>query len=404
MDYELDNAFSGMQFDGFRLTGKIGEGELGVVYSAVNSLGTVAACKILKPEIAQAGSAVQQFVYEAKTASKLSHPNVVKAITAGHSLGYYYFLMEYVDGVSLEKLRRDNPEIMTFDFVCDRFAELADALGYAWKNHLVTHGDIKPENILIQRDPAVLKLADLGLARVALNTASSRDVIMGTPLYIAPELVSGDISKPTVKSDVYSNGQLDFIRNYLQQVEDAIYQNNPSELAKLVDMNSLIDMYIVQEYAKNIDVGWSSFYMYRDVGGKLTFAPPWDFDLSFGNDDRLDDGSYEGLYVGTSRGMIQDHKWYNALFRYDWFQKMVRMRWRQISDTVIPKLIQAVRYAALQIAADMQKNYERWKLLGQRHHQEPSRISRLKTYQEHVDYLVQWMQNRKAWLDIEFAK
>ena len=206
MDYELDNAFSGMQFDGFRLTGKIGEGELGVVYSAVNSLGTVAACKILKPEIAQAGSAVQQFVYEAKTASKLSHPNVVKAITAGHSLGYYYFLMEYVDGVSLEKLRRENPEIMTFDFVCDRFAELADALGYAWKNHLVTHGDIKPENILIQRDPAVLKLADLGLARVALNTASSRDVIMGTPLYIAPELVSGDISKPTVKSDVYSFG------------------------------------------------------------------------------------------------------------------------------------------------------------------------------------------------------
>lgn len=206
MDFEPENDLINMQFDGFSLTGKIGEGELGVVYSAVNSLGTVAACKILKPEIAQAGATVQQFVYEAKTASKLAHPNVVKAISAGHCLGYYYFLMEYIDGVSLDELRRENPEVLTFDFLCDRFAELADALGYAWKNHLVTHGDIKPENILIQREPATLKLADLGLARVALNTPHNRDVIMGTPLYIAPELVSGEISKPTVKSDVYSFG------------------------------------------------------------------------------------------------------------------------------------------------------------------------------------------------------
>ena len=207
----------------------------------------------------------------------------------------------------------------------------------------------------------------------------------------------------TVKSNVYNDEQLNFIRDYLQQVENAIYNNNPSQLMKLVNMNSLVDMYIVQEYAKNIDVGWSSFYMYRDVGGKLTFAPPWDFDLSFGNDDRLDGGSYEGLYVGTNRGMIQDHKWYNALFQYDWFRKIIANRWAEVSETVIPKLIQAVRYAAAQISADMQKNYARWRILGQRRHQEPYQIYTLTSYKQHIDYLLQWMQNRKAWLDIEFS-
>ena len=207
----------------------------------------------------------------------------------------------------------------------------------------------------------------------------------------------------TVKSHVYSDAQLEFIREYLEQVDSAIYSENVSQLVKLVDINSLVDMYIVQEYAKNIDVGWSSFYMYRDVGGKLTFAPPWDFDLSFGNDDRLDGGSYKGIYVGSDRGMMQDHRWYNALWRQDWFRKLVVKRWKEVSKNIIPELIRAVRLASFEISADMQKNYTRWKILGQKRHQEPVAIYKLTTYKQHVDYLITWMENRKAWLDNEFA-
>ena len=199
--------FTGLSFDGYQLTTKLGEGELGIVYLAVNSkTGEVAACKILKEELSQAGFAVQQFVYEAKTASKLDHGNVIKAINAGHSSGYYYLLMEYVSGISLENIRKNDPGRLTIDFLCDRFCELADALDYAWRNFLLTHGDIKPENILIQTDPCVLKLADLGLAKVAVNTPHHQNIIMGTPLYIAPELASGEESKATVRSDIYSFG------------------------------------------------------------------------------------------------------------------------------------------------------------------------------------------------------
>ena len=198
---------TGLEFDGYQLAGKLGEGELGVVYLAVNSqTGEDAACKVLKDELAQAGVAVQQFVYEAKTATRLDHPNVIKAISAGHSLGYYYLLMEYVNGTSLESIRVSDPGKLTIDFLCDRFYELADALDYAWRNHLLTHGDIKPDNILIQTEPSTLKLADLGLAKVALNTPHHHNVIMGTPLYIAPELASGAEDRTSVKSDIYSFG------------------------------------------------------------------------------------------------------------------------------------------------------------------------------------------------------
>ena len=198
---------SGLEFDGYQLNGKIGEGELGVVYLAVKpQSGEVAACKIMKKELSQAGVAVQQFVYEARTASKLEHPNVIKAISAGHSCGYYYLLMEYVNGVSLETLRLHEPSRLTIDFLCERFQELASALDYAWRHYLLTHGDIKPDNILIQFDPPMLKLADLGLAKVAINTPHHHNTIMGTPLYIAPELASGKQEKSSVKSDIYSFG------------------------------------------------------------------------------------------------------------------------------------------------------------------------------------------------------
>ena len=208
--------------------------------------------------------------------------------------------------------------------------------------------------------------------------------------------------KYTVKSDVYSDEQVEFIKDYLQKVDDAIYEGDEKTLRELVDMDSVVDMYIVQEFAKNIDVGWSSFFMYRDVGGKLTFAPPWDFDLSFGNDARLDGGAYDGLYVGPGGDIMQDHLWYNALFECEWFRSLVATRWRAVSKTLIPATIRAVKNAADDISADMEKNYEKWDILGKKQQQEPRQVYSLTTYKEHTDYLISWMESRKAWLDNEF--
>ena len=91
----------------------------------------------------------------------------------------------------------------------------------------------------------------------------------------------------TVKSKVANNDQFEYIKRKISDVDAAIYSGERNRIEKLVDMDSLIDMYLLQEFSKNIDAGFSSFYMYMNPGEKLVFAPPWDFDLAFGNDGIL---------------------------------------------------------------------------------------------------------------------
>ncbi len=207
-----------------------------------------------------------------------------------------------------------------------------------------------------------------------------------------------------VKSDLHSEEQLDFIQNYLDEVYYNICIGDMKALGKTVNMKSVVDMYLLQEFAKNIDIGWSSFYMYRDVDGKLFFAPPWDLDLAFGNDARLDNGSFTDLYVGTGRpGFMQNHEWFIMLYEYDWFKDLVKSRWKNVSH-LFDEVIEDVRAMAEYITPAMDENYEKWDFLGKKQQQEPQAIVDLTTYKEHADYLVEWMTNRKAWLDQEFAK
>ena len=232
-----------MVFGDYRLVKFIGKGELGIVYLAQHQEnGSFAACKILRPELQASGSAIQKFVCEAKTAAKFDHPNIIKAIGYGVEEGYHYFLMEYVDGSSLEYLRLNNPEMLSIEFLCSRFAELADALDYVWHNSLATHGDIKPDNILISMQNKKLKLADLGLAHTAFDTVYNSKDIMATPLYLAPELARGTVSKSTVKSDIYSFGIMFYELvcgepPFSGSVEELLVSHINEVPAKVIDLN-----------------------------------------------------------------------------------------------------------------------------------------------------------------------
>jgi serine/threonine-protein kinase len=113
--------------------------------------------------------------------------------------------MEYVPGISLEKIRTGHKERLTLSFLLDIAVSLADALDYAWKNFHIFHGDIKPDNLLIRAGDNSLKLADLGLAKIVGKDDLAAD-IMATPLYAAPEVVVADAGKIGFKSDIYSFG------------------------------------------------------------------------------------------------------------------------------------------------------------------------------------------------------
>ena len=209
----------------------------------------------------------------------------------------------------------------------------------------------------------------------------------------------------TVKSDA-DTVQMEFIKDYITKVDDAIHKGKRAEIEALIDLPSCIDMYLLQEFMLNIDVGWSSFYMYKKPdGGKLYFGPVWDFDLAAGNDRRLYSGSHAGIYVadGGGMGMTQESKWYIALMKQDWFKTMVLARWEEtkhiFSDaaSVANETANSMKFAA-------ERNFERWDIFGQIINQEPDVVVMLQNYNQHTKHLCKWLERRYVWLDNYFAE
>jgi len=191
---------------GYEIESKIGHGGMGTVYRARQTeLDRQVAIKVLDPELARDRSFVNRFVQEARAVARLNHENVIVGIDVGKTPeGFYYFVMEYVEGESVYeilKVEHHLPESRTLDIVL----QMSRALQHAADHNLV-HRDIKPDNIMITAEE-VAKLCDLGLAKsirgkLRLTQAGSTH---GTPHYMSPEQARGtkDID---IRSDIYSLG------------------------------------------------------------------------------------------------------------------------------------------------------------------------------------------------------
>jgi serine/threonine-protein kinase len=192
--------------EGYTIQEKIAQGGMGAVYRArQSSMDRMVAIKILLPKFAKEKGAVDRFLREAKAIAKLSHPNIVAGIDAGFTNGLYYYVMEFIDGESMDKIvRRDGA--LHWSQALPVIRQVAAALDHAHAQGLV-HRDIKPGNILVTKD-GVAKLADLGLVRMASGDdiyVTQTGVIMGTPAYISPEQARSDRAMDT-RSDIYSLG------------------------------------------------------------------------------------------------------------------------------------------------------------------------------------------------------
>jgi serine/threonine-protein kinase len=194
----------------YELISKLGEGGMGAVFKARQVfLDRIIALKILSPKMAKNKDARDRFVREARAVAKLNHPNIVAGIDVGSSDGYCYFAMEFVDGESLgEYLHRKGgklPENTTLEFI----RQAALALHHAHQNNLL-HRDVKPDNLLLDRERNIVKLADLGLARSAESAEDDKQLTkagqaVGTPFYISPEQARG-LSDLLPATDLYSLG------------------------------------------------------------------------------------------------------------------------------------------------------------------------------------------------------
>ncbi|MCF7854373.1 MAG: serine/threonine protein kinase [Candidatus Pacebacteria bacterium] len=190
---------------GYKVEAEIGRGAMGVVYRAIQiNLERPAALKILAEEFSQDREYVNRFFNEAKAAGALSHPNIVQAYDAGVADNdICYFAMELVDGETL--LERIDRETCLASLTALRIARaVAAALDYGWNYQKLTHGDIKPANIMLtSRDET--KLADFGLAKIGDHELDEEGIIL-TPLYAAPEVIEGQTNRDSCSADIYSFG------------------------------------------------------------------------------------------------------------------------------------------------------------------------------------------------------
>ncbi|MGM9681836.1 MAG: CotH kinase family protein [Eubacteriales bacterium] len=207
--------------------------------------------------------------------------------------------------------------------------------------------------------------------------------------------------KFAIKNEQIHPDAADYLRDYLNQVNEAIRSGDEDAVCELVDIDSFVDMYILQEFVRNVDAGWSSFYMVKEGGGKLRLTWPWDFDLAYGNDVRLGDATYEGLYAGNDKynGWENSNPWFYRLMRRQWFVDRVIARWDEIGETMTRAALDRIELLHSTWGIYLKNNFSVWDILGTDFYPTPDSIARLTDYDEIVEQLKDWITNRYQWMD-----
>lgn len=245
----------------------------------------------------------------------------------------------------------------------------------------------------------------------------------------------------TISSDIYSEKQRDFIADFVNGTYRIMYEAAYNDKAyvfsddytsvsetneitpreaveKVVDVQSLVDMYIISELTCDADIYWSSFFMSADFGEegnkKLTFTAPWDFDSALGNKSRCADGT--GFYAsnivpdvngGPRNGGEYEsvNPWLVVLAYEDWYQEMIKAKWTGIYDSgVFTRAYEMIETDKTQYSEAFTRNYDKWKNLN--HDSFASELSKeaahCKNHAEAADYLNRWLQSRVEFLNSQW--
>jgi serine/threonine protein kinase len=206
--YPITTKASPPHIEGYEILGRLGKGGMGTVWRAIQlSTKREVAVKLLEGRRLTSDRSRVRFEREVMLSAQLTHPNIARVYDSGLLRGQYYYVMELVEGVHLEKYVRsrklDPLAILCLMYKVCRAIEFAHDLG-------IVHRDLKPSNILVTPDgePHVL---DFGLAKACDSddwsvTVSLEGEIVGTPAYMSPEQAAGCLKDIDERTDVYSLG------------------------------------------------------------------------------------------------------------------------------------------------------------------------------------------------------
>jgi hypothetical protein len=248
----------------------------------------------------------------------------------------------------------------------------------------------------------------------------------------------------TIKSDIYSEEQRNFIAGFIAGVYEIMYYAaykdeayvfnfdysaiektthiTPREaVERVVNVESLVDTYIINEIGCDADIYWSSFYMSVDFGEggdrKLTFCAPWDFDSGLGNKNRCADGT--GYYASNivpdvnggpyGGGEFETlNPWLVVLAYEDWYRDIIKDTWTATYDSgVFDRVYEMLESNKINYSAAFSRNYDKWDNIrnnGSFVSELSSAAAKCRNHTQAVDYLSRWLKSRVEFLNGEFHK
>jgi serine/threonine protein kinase len=208
----------GQNLGPYRVVEQLGAGGMATVYKAYHpAMDRYVALKVPSTQLLEDVEFRDRFQREARIIAQLEHPHILPVHDFGEDHGVPYLVMRYVDGGTLRDLATPRVVasdqtavavvapggVLPFDLTARLIAEVAEALAYAHRRGVI-HRDVKPANVLLDRDRAAL-LTDFGIARLVEQTMQLTRGILGTPYYMAPEQVAGN-QPVDARADIYSLG------------------------------------------------------------------------------------------------------------------------------------------------------------------------------------------------------
>lgn len=231
-----------------------------------------------------------------------------------------------------------------------------------------------------------------------------------------------------IKSDIYANEQKEYISKYTTNVYEIFYQavvnncfyeldeNHDLKLSteitsqyeainKVINVDSLFRSYILEEIIKDIDVGFSSYYLYVDFSAeskfkKMTFGAPWDFDWSSGNVD-FNGKTYNTSGEYNSVHMEHMNPWLFLLSRSDFFEDTIKAYWELFTNSgVFDFVYRQIEDITVTYSQDFNRNFQKWDVLGKSLHvYHSSDVYNIHSHEDASDYLKNWLSRRIDYLN-----
>ena len=206
------------------------------------------------------------------------------------------------------------------------------------------------------------------------------------------------IKSPDTEDEQFTSAHVEFIKNYMSLAREALVSGEWSRVLEYLDVKSFVDGYIIDELFKPCDIGFSSFYMYKDAGGKLCRGPIWDYDLSSGNSQPPASNDTSAFYTAAV------NVWYAELLKYDQFRTMIGTRLHQVGDDIEARLDSCFE-EIYSIKSCLERNFERWAILGTFTMEWNSADAcAIDNYDGQLSFLRNWMTDSYATLMAEYSR